>query len=85
MNVILCKIENELLLTAIQYLKSIHYNVDLLVFDGFMVRKEDGKPITDESLSNISSYVKQKTGMVCSLLKNPWSTQSIYQNMAIQI
>ena len=32
MNVILCKIENELLLTAIQYLKSIDYNVDVLVF-----------------------------------------------------
>ena len=58
MNVILCKIENELLLTAIQYLKSIDYNVDVLVFDGFMVRKEDGKPITDEFLSNTSSYVK---------------------------
>ena len=35
--------------------------MDVLVFDGFMDRKEDGKPITDW-WSNTSSYVKQKTG-----------------------
>ena len=60
MNVILCKFENELLLTVIRYLKSTDYNVDVLVFDGIVVRKEDCKIIIDELLANISSFVKQK-------------------------
>ena len=42
MNVILFRIENELLLTAVRHLKSIGYNVDVLVFDGLMVRKGGG-------------------------------------------
>ena len=43
MNVLLCKLENEILLTAVQYLKSLNYNVDVLVFDGFMIRKVEGQ------------------------------------------
>ena len=43
--------------------------MDVLVFDGFMDRKEDGKPITDELLSNTSSYVKQKTGYDMQLIE----------------
>ena len=62
MNVILCKIENELLLTAVQHLKSIEFNVDVLVFDGLMVRIEEGKEIDDNLLSSLSQYVKDKSG-----------------------
>jgi len=60
-NIILCQIENNLLLHSVQYLLSIGYNVDVLVFDGFMVRKEDDKPITEELLKILSDYVFEKT------------------------
>ena len=58
MNVSLCKIENELLLTTVQHLKSIGFNVDVLVLDGLMVSKEEGKEIDDNLLSSPSQYVK---------------------------
>ena len=43
MNVILCKIENELLLTAVQHLKSFGFNIDVLVFDGLWFGKKKEK------------------------------------------
>ena len=61
-NVILCRIENECLLYAVQYLKSLGFNVDILIFDGFMVRKDDNNIITPEILKQISKYVCDKTG-----------------------
>ena len=62
MNVILCKLENEILLTAVQYLKSLNYSVDVLVFDGFMVRKDETNEFTPELFDLINTYVKDKTG-----------------------
>jgi len=38
------------------------YNVDVLVFDGCMIRKEEGKYITDDLLNGLSVYVLEKTG-----------------------
>ena len=38
------------------------YNVDVLVFDGCMVRKDENKEITDELLNRLSVYVCEKTG-----------------------
>ena len=60
-NIILCDIENLILLTSVQYLMSLGYNVDVLVFDGMMVRKSD-KPIDEDLLSGLSGYVFEKTG-----------------------
>ena len=34
-----------ILLTTVQYIKLIAFNLDVLVFDNFMVRKEDSKDI----------------------------------------
>ena len=60
-NIILCDLENLILLTSVQYLLSLGYNVDVLVFDGMMVRKgEEG--ITEELLNGLSEYVYEKTG-----------------------
>ena len=59
-NIILCNTENEILLYAVQYLMLEGYNVDVLVFDGCMVRKKD-KEITEELLSRLSDYVYDKT------------------------
>lgn len=61
-NIILCEMENLILLTAVQYLMSLGYDVDVLVFDGMMIRKVDGKPITSELLDEMNKYVLKETG-----------------------
>ena len=61
-NIILCNLENEILMYSVQYLMNEGYNVDVLVFDGCMVRKREGINITDELLSGLSGYVLEKTG-----------------------
>lgn len=82
-NIILCNLENEILLNAVQYLKSKNYNVDVLVFDGFMIRKEDDKEITDELLNELSGYVLDKTGYDMKFIEKPLDTSidlSKYEN-----
>lgn len=61
-NIILCEKENLILLTAVQYLMNLGYNVDVLVFDGMMVRKVKGLLITQELLDEINKYVLENTG-----------------------
>ncbi len=38
------------------------FNVDVLVFDGRMVRRDEIKDITDELLSGVNEYVFEKSG-----------------------
>ena len=61
-NIILCELENLILLTSVQYLLSLGYSVDVLVFDGMMIRKDEDKPLTEELFTNLSGYVLDKTG-----------------------
>jgi hypothetical protein len=44
-NIILCNLENEILLNAVQYLMGKDFKVDVLVFGGCMIRKEKDKEI----------------------------------------
>jgi hypothetical protein len=74
MNIILCKIENTILLTAVQYLKSLGFYIDVLIFDGFMIRKVDGFNITDDLLYNLSKYVLDKTGFNITFLEKEIKT-----------
>ena len=60
-NIILCEIENNILLHSVQYLLSKGFNIDVLVFDGFMVRKDKDNLITIELLNEVSDYVFEKT------------------------
>jgi len=53
-NTILCDIENEILLTSVSYLIKKGYNVDVLVFDGLMVRNNKELP----NLEELSSHIK---------------------------
>lgn len=62
MNILLCKLEHNVLMNSVSFMKSQGFNVDVLVFDGFMVRKEDDKPITEETLSKLQEYINSKTG-----------------------
>lgn len=61
MNVLLCKLEHLVLMNSVLYMKSQGFNVDVLVFDGFMVRKDENKPVTDEVLQSLSTHIKTKT------------------------
>jgi hypothetical protein len=58
MNIVLCKLENLLLLNAIKFMTDEGFNVDVLVFDGFMVRKN--KDFGDV-LDRLKNYIKEKT------------------------
>ena len=71
-NVILCKKENECLLYAVQYLKSIGFNIDVLIFDGFLVRKDDNNILDDEILKKTSLYIESKTGYKLELEIKPF-------------
>jgi hypothetical protein len=61
-NRILCDIENSLLLNAVKILIDKNYNIDCLIFDGFLIRIEEGKIVSIELLEEVSNYVNQKTG-----------------------
>ena len=61
-NIVLCTLENEILMYSVQYLINEGFNVDVLVFDGCMIRKREGYSITEELLSGLSGYVFEKTG-----------------------
>jgi hypothetical protein len=58
MNIILCQMEHMLLLNAVKFMTDQGYNVDVLVFDGFMVRKN--KELGDV-LDLLKNYIKEKT------------------------
>jgi len=59
MNVILCSLEHKILMNAVVFMKKEGYNVDVLVFDGFMVRKI--KELTANILIRLQEYVKEHT------------------------
>lgn len=56
-NIILCDIENTILLLTVQYLISKGYNVDVLVFDGLMIRKNKELLNLNELSQNIKNVI----------------------------
>lgn len=82
-NIILCNLENEILLNAVQYLMSMDYKVDVLVFDGCMIRKEEDKEITTDILNGLNGYVLEKTGYDIKFIEKELDTSidlSIYES-----
>jgi len=82
-NIILCNLENEILLNTVQFLTNEGYNVDVLVFDGCMVRKDENKTITDDLLNRLSVYVYEKTGYKIEFVEKDLDTSldlSIYED-----
>ena len=82
-NIILCTLENEILLNAVQYLIKEGFNVDVLVFDGCMIRKDENKTITDELLVGLNEYVFGKTGYDIKFVEKDLDTSidlSIYDS-----
>ena len=58
MNIVLCKLEHLLLINAVSFMTTEGYNVDVLIFDGFMIRKN--KDLGDV-LDRLKNYIKDKT------------------------
>ena len=82
-NIILCTLENEILLYAVQYLMSKGYKVDVLVFDGCMIRKEEDKEITENLLNGLNVYVEEKTGYDIKFIEKELDTSidlSVYES-----
>ena len=82
-NIILCTLENEILLYAVQYLMSKGYKVDVLVFDGCMIRKEEDKEITENLLNGLNGYVLEKTGYDIKFIEKELDTSidlSVYES-----
>ena len=69
-NIILCEIENKLLLKATEFLMNKKYSVDVLVFDGLMVRKND-IGLTQDILNEMSVYIYNKTGYDIKFTEKP--------------
>lgn len=67
-NRILCDLENEVMLTAVEFLMNKGYNIDCLIFDGFLIRIEDGKIVNQEILDMTSHYINQITGYNLKLI-----------------
>jgi hypothetical protein len=61
MNIILCKLEHLILINAVKFFREKGYNVDVLIFDGFMLRKEKDKELNDNILKELNIYIKEKT------------------------
>eukprot|EP00798_Chlamydomonas_sp_ICE-L_P004699 gene4699-biopygen14889 len=70
-NIMLCDIENECLMSMKDYLHQHHFVVGVLMFDGAMVEKKvdiESGGITAEILQDISHYIFDRTGY-CILVK----------------
>ena len=61
-NCILCDIEHECLMAAVYFFKRMKFNVDVWVFDGFMVERDEKNMVTEEILKDTNKFVKMVTG-----------------------
>ncbi len=63
-NLLLCDLENDVLMATLEFFKAEGRHVDVLVFDGCMVRKDSDKgTLTTADLARASDYVFNKTGI----------------------
>jgi hypothetical protein len=66
-NTILCDIENQILLTSVSYLINKGYNIDVLVFDGLMIRNNKELP----NLEELSLHIKEKLDYDIKFIEKP--------------
>lgn len=71
-NRILCDLENDVMLTAVEFLMNKDYNIDCLIFDGFLIRIENGKIVNQELLDMTSHYINEITGYNLKLINKPF-------------
>lgn len=61
-NLLLCDLEHDVLMALYDFFQKEGKSVDVLVFDGCMVRKATDKPLTIDVLQRASDHVHGKTG-----------------------
>jgi len=73
-NVILCEIENEILLNSVAYLKTLGFIISVLVFDGFMVYNDGSNidQLTPDILKDLSIYINETTGYKVECIIKPF-------------
>lgn len=71
-NIILCEIENTIILHATSFLKSYGFNVDVLIFDGFMVRIDNDNVLNEEILRNLEDYIYDTLGYKLKFIIKPF-------------
>ena len=62
-------IENEILQCAVKFFTAHNFHVDVLVFDGFMIRKT--KEITDDIIDELNDHVYNRTGYDVQFIIKP--------------
>jgi hypothetical protein len=70
-NTILCDIENQAVQCLDAFLTRKGFNVDVLVFDGLMVRKDTNLTMTQELLDEASKFIADKTGYTFRIVEKP--------------
>jgi hypothetical protein len=70
-NLLMCHWENNILIEMVNYFASRKFNVDVLVFDGCMVRKDESQPLTEKVLEECEQYVHQQLGIKIELVIKP--------------
>lgn len=71
-NRILCDLENDVMLTAVAFLTNKGYNIDCLIFDGFLIRIEDDKPISQDLFDITSVHIFEMTGYNLKIVVKPF-------------
>ena len=71
MNLVLCDIENQVLMTMLDYLTQSGNSAEVLCYDGLQVRKNESRPITVDVLTECSVYIDEKVGWKCELIVKP--------------
>jgi putative DNA primase/helicase len=62
-NMVMCDYENRVLLTMFNFFKNRGYDPQVLVFDGIMIRKAEGKCMNQQLLDECSTYVLTELGI----------------------
>ena len=70
-NLLMCDWENRVLMEMVNFFESHRFCVDVLVFDGCMVRKEDNNPLTEQVLRLCEADVEQAVGVSINLVVKP--------------
>jgi hypothetical protein len=67
-------IERTLLLAMMEHITTLGWQVDVLAYDGFMVRRRTDTSLTADTLAAVAAHVKEATGYEISLTEKPMSS-----------
>jgi hypothetical protein len=62
------------------FLSSKGFSVDTFIYDGCLVKKKDGRSISQDIITACQEYVKEKTGFDVKLKVKPLTTSIVFNN-----